>query len=199
MPFFLETEKYPCSVLRQKENCNTFEDLQYILDKKKNKMEWSFPRISNPPHHGLLISSNLIWHQIPILFLWNLVGIQYIQNWCPINLSLHYQRCILLLVLQEKNHWKISVQQVLALHAQHFARVLEKNVVLKFANRFSWTLHKICRYEGFLWAKFSHIWTESKDIYERIYIRENPNLCTFYPVLGILLINLETNIIEQEY
>ena len=40
-------------------------------------MEWSFPRISNPPHHGLLISSNLILtpdtNFIPVEFGWNSV------------------------------------------------------------------------------------------------------------------------------
>ena len=38
----------------------------------------------------------------------------------------------------------------LALHAQIFASSAENNVVPKFTNRLSWTLHKLCRYKGFL-------------------------------------------------
>ena len=38
----------------------------------------------------------------------------------------------------------------LALHAQNFPSALENNAVAKFTNRFSWTLHKICKYKGFL-------------------------------------------------
>ena len=36
----------------------------------------------------------------------------------------------------------------LAFHAQNFASALEKNVVQKFTNRLSWTLHMICKYKG---------------------------------------------------
>ena len=88
--------------------------------------------------------------------------------------------------LQEKMHCKMSVQQVSvsALHAQNFASALENQVVPKFTNRLSWTLHNICKYKGFLWSTLSRIWTESKDIYGKICIRGNP----YIPLLGAMVI-----------
>ena len=38
----------------------------------------------------------------------------------------------------------------LELHTQNFASAMEKNVVPKFTNRLSWTLHKLCKYQSFL-------------------------------------------------
>ena len=70
-----------------------------------------------------------------------------------------------------------------ALQTQNFASALEKNVVPKFTNRLSWRLHKICKYKGFLWAKFSRIWTESRDIYGKVHIRKNLYIPIFLPSL----------------
>ena len=91
----------------------------------------------------------------------------------------------LLLVAGRKN----VLQKVIVLHAQYFVSAAKKNVVPQFTHRLSWTLHKIYKYKGFLWAKFSRIWTESKDIYRKIRIRENSYICIFYPVWRISFIS----------
>ena len=72
-------------------------------------------------------------------------------------------RGTLLLVAARKNALKDAPS--FALHAQNFATATEKNVELKFTNRLIWTLHKICKYKGFLrvnYIQFSRIWTESE-------------------------------------
>ena len=71
--------------------------------------------------------------------------------------------------LQEKMHWKMSVQQ-------------EKNFLPKFTNRLSLTLYEIWKYKAFLWAKYCRIWTETKDIYGKIRIREKGYIRILYPV-----------------
>ena len=84
------------------------------------------------------------------------------------------------IIYGKKVFLKISVLHSaasLALHTENFVSATEKNVVPKFTNRLSWTLNKICKYKGFLKAKFSRILTESKDIYVKIHIRENPYIC----------------------
>ena len=51
---------------------------------------------------------------------------------------------------KKKNALKDISAASLAFDAQNFVSAVEKNVVLKFTNRLSWTLHKICKYKGFL-------------------------------------------------
>ena len=144
-------------------------------------------------HCVFLISLNLIsapdTNFNPLEFGWNSADSVLMPNKCIVALPEMYTvtcGC-------KKNALEDVSAASLALHApQHFARASEKNVVLKFTNRLSWTLHKICKYKGFLWVKFSHIWTESKDIYRKIRIRENPYICIFYPVSRISLISPET-------
>ena len=61
-----EAERYHSSVLYSKENCNTFDDLRYILYTKMNKTLWSLPSTDMPhgqalrSHYIVLICSNLI-------------------------------------------------------------------------------------------------------------------------------------------
>ena len=50
----------------------------------------------------------------------------------------------MLLVTARVSSLKDVSASSLALHAQHFAIVSEKNVVPKFPNRISWTLYKTC-------------------------------------------------------
>ena len=83
---------------------------------------------------------------------------------------------------QEKNALQDVSVASLAFHAQNFASALEKNVVQKFTNRLSWTLHMICKYKGFVQATFYNIRTQPKDIYTKLCIRENPYIPKFYPV-----------------
>ena len=64
-------------------------------------------------------------------------------------MSLHYQRCILLLVAARKNALQDVSAASLALHAQNLAGALEKNVVPKFTSRLSWTFHKIYKCKVF--------------------------------------------------
>ena len=71
-------------------------------------------------------------------------------------------RGTLLLVAARKNALKDAAS--FALHAQNFATATGKNVELN-TNRLSWTLHKICKYKGFLrvnYIQFSRMWTEPK-------------------------------------
>ena len=56
----------------------------------------------------------------------------------------------MLLVAARKNALQDVSVASLVLHAQNFESALEKNVVPKFINRLSWTMHKICKYKGFL-------------------------------------------------
>ena len=55
----------------------------------------------------------------------------------------------------------------------------------KFANRLCSTLHKLNKYKGFSYPKFSRIWTESKDIYREIYIRVNLYFGIYFIQCGI--------------
>ena len=77
-------------------------------------------------------------------------------------------------------------------HQQNYASPMEKNVVPKFTHRLSLTMYKICKYKGFLRAECFRISTKSKDIFEKICIRENLDICMFYPVGRISLISPET-------
>ena len=52
----------------------------------------------------------------------------------------------MLLVAARKNALQDVSVASLVLHAQNFESALEKNVV----PRLSWTIHKICKYKGFL-------------------------------------------------
>ena len=81
--------------------------------------------------------------------------------------------------LQEKNTPEDVSALSLAPHAQNFTSAAKKNVLPKFNNRLSWTLHKIYKYKGIIWAKFFRKWTVSKDIYGKMRIRENPYIHIF--------------------
>ena len=81
--------------------------------------------------------------------------------------------------LQEKNTPEDVSALSLAPHAQNFTSAAKKNVLPKFNNRLSWTLHKIYKYKGIIWAKFFRTWTVSKDIYGKMRIRENPYIHIF--------------------
>ena len=155
-----------------KENCNTFDDLRYILYTKKNKMVISLQPTSNMSHgdilrshYVVLICSSLILAPDTNLNPVNWVGIQY---WCPINVLLHYQRCVLLLMAVRKNALEDVSASSLALHAQKLASTLKNNAARKFTNRLNWKMHRICKYKSFLWAKFSRIWIKG-------HIQENTN------------------------
>ena len=57
------------------------------------------------------------------------------------------------IIFGKKNFLKISIQHSaanLALHAHNFASAIKKNVVPKFTNRLSMTLHNLRKYKGFL-------------------------------------------------
>ena len=64
-----------------------------------------------------------------------------------------------------------------ALHAQNFASATEKNIVPKFTNRLSRTLHKICKYKGSLRANFSGIWTK--------YVPEKTRTFAYFTQCGV--------------
>ena len=115
----------------------------------------------------------------PAEFGWKSVDSVLVPNKC---ISLHYQRCTLLLVAARKNALDDVSAASLVLHAQYFSIAMKKNVVPKFTHKLSWKLHKICKYKVFLWAKFFNIWAESNDIYRKTQIRESLYICIFYPV-----------------
>ena len=73
----------------------------------------------------------------------------------------------------------MSERQSLAFHEQKFASAAEKNFVPKFTDRTSWTMYKICKYKVFLWAKFSRICTESKDITGK-YVSEKTRIFAYF-------------------
>ena len=73
----------------------------------------------------------------------------------------------------------MSERQSLAFHEQKFASAAEKNFVPKFTDRISWTMYKICKYKVFLWAKFSRICTESKDITGK-YVSEKTPIFAYF-------------------
>ena len=114
-------------------------------------------------------------------FGWKSVDSLLLPNKCIVTV----QRMYTVTVAARKNALQHVSAASLALHAQNFARALEKSFVPKFTDRLSWTLHKICKCKGFLWATFSNIWTESKDIYWKICIIEHPYILIFYPVWRI--------------
>ena len=98
-----QTEKYLYSVLYPKENCNEFDDLRFIPYTKKNKTV--IPPASNMSHLILSQETNLN----PVEFGWNSVDSVLMTNkynrYCTRDVHCY-------LWLQEKMHWKMSVQQV---------------------------------------------------------------------------------------
>ena len=166
-----QTEKYLWSAPYSKKNCHAFDDLRYVLYTKKNKTVWFLPPTSNMSHgHNLgwlyfdLICSNLI--SVPEI---NLNPVEF--GWNPVDSVFLPNKCI------EEMHCKMSVQQVSvsALHAQNFASALEKNVVPKFTNRLSWTLHNICKYTGFLWSTFP-VYGQNLRTYTGKYVSEETRI-----------------------
>ena len=126
-------------------NCDTFDDLWYIIYTKKNKTLRFLPPTSNMSHGDVLRShyvalncSNLIlapdanWN--PVEFDWNSVDSVLMPNKCIITLPKMYTVTF--------GCKKNALEDVSA------ASATEKNVVPKFTNRLSWTLHKICKYKG---------------------------------------------------
>ena len=120
------------------------------------------------------------------------------SNWNSVDSVLMPNKCIIALPKMytvtfgcKKNALGDVSISSLALYKQNFASARE-NIVPKFTNWLSWTLHKKCKCKGFIWVKFTHIWTESKDLHRKIRIRENLYICIFYPVLHISLIIPET-------
>ena len=92
------------------------------------------------------------------------------------------------IVYGKKMFLKISVLNSatsLALHTQNFASTMEKNVVPNFTKNPSWTLHKIYKYEGFLYDPFSRICRKSKEVYGKIPIRKSLYIGIFYPIWRI--------------
>ena len=165
---------------------------------KKNKTVWSLPPTSNVSHGHILrslyvdlICSNLIstpeYNLNPLEFGRNSLCSVLVPNKCTVTLPEMYT----VTCSWKKNALQDISAGGLALDAKNFASALEENVVPKLTNRFSWTLHKICEYEVFLWATFSRIWTESKDIYGKIRIIENLYIPMLILVWRILLISPE--------
>ena len=95
-------------------NCNTSDDLPCILYTKKNKTLRFLPPTSNMSRGDDL-------RTLCCFKLFKLISAPdtnlnllefFIQYWCTINLSLHYQRYTLLHLAARKMHWKMSVLQV---------------------------------------------------------------------------------------
>ena len=120
MPYFIKCFK----------NCDTFGDLRFILYASHGHILRS--------HYVAFNCSNLIsapdTNLNPVGFGGNSILIQY---WYPINVSLHYQRCILFLVAARKKTLEDVSAASFVLHAQNFASAMEENVVPKFTNRLS--------------------------------------------------------------
>ena len=68
-------------------------------------------------HYVILICLDLILASDtklnPVEFDWNSVDSVLL---CPMNISLHYQRCTLLPVATKKMHWEMSAQQIFIFH-----------------------------------------------------------------------------------
>ena len=184
---FKRTEKYLCSVLYPKENCNTFNNLRYIPYPKKNKKLWSWPPTSNMSHkhilrshYVVLICSNLIsapdTNLNPAEFGWNSVDSILMPNKCIVTLlEIYTVTC----GCKKKCTGRCQCSKFSASCTKFCKWKMEKNAVPKFTNRRSWSLHKICKYKAFLRAKFSRIWTESKDMYGK-YISEKTRIFAFF-------------------
>ena len=108
-------------------------------------------------------------------------------GWNSVDLVLLPNKCIITLpeIYTVTCGCKAKCTASLALHVQKFASALEKNVITKFTNRLSWTLHKIYKNKSFLWTTFFNIWTESKDIYAKICTGENPYISSVWHILLI--------------
>ena len=138
-------------------NCNTFDGLLCILYTKKNKTLRSLPPTSNISHgddlrsyHVVLNCSNLISAPDTKLdleeFDWNSADSVLMPNKFIVTLPKMYTvtfGC-------KKNALEYVSAAILVFHAQNFASATEKNVVPKFINRLSLTLHKTCKCKGFL-------------------------------------------------
>ena len=82
-----------------------------------------------------------------VQFDWNSVDSVLMPNRCIVTLPKMYT----VILAACKMDWLEDVSAAsLALHAQNFASATEKNVVLKYTNRLSLILHKICKYKDFL-------------------------------------------------
>ena len=81
-----------------------------------------------------------------VKFDWNSVGSVLMPNKCVVTLSKTYN----ITFSCKKNALEDITAASLALNAQNFVSATEKNIVPKFTNRLSLTLHEICKYEGFL-------------------------------------------------
>ena len=138
---------------------------------------------------GIRIDSKFNWKLI--LTILHLSLLEPMQ--CFINLEI-------LLMLE---FWKQFIipylSHIFIVHVLYGDKMYAQSIVFSYFKRkhrdwfitISWTLHKICKHKGFLWATFSRIWTEFKDIYAKICFRENPYFPIFYPVWCIWLINPE--------
>ena len=167
-------------------NCNTFDNLRCILYTKKNKTLRSLPPTSNMSlghdlrtYYVVLNYSNLISAPDTYLnlvkFDWNSVDSVLMPNKYIVTLPKMYT----VTLGCKKNALEDVSAASLALHAQNFASATKTNVVHKFTNRLSLTRHKICKYKGFLWAKFSRIWAESND-YTGKYVSEKTRIFAYF-------------------
>ena len=168
-------------------NCDTFNHLRYILYTKKKKTLWFLPPTSNMSqghilrsHYVVLICSNLIsapdTNLNPVEFDWNSVDSVLMPNKCIVALQEMYT---VTCGCKKKCTGRCRYSNVWRFFYIILASATEKNIVPKFTNRLTWTLHKICKYQGFLWAKCFRIWRESKNIYRK-YVPENTRVFAYF-------------------
>ena len=85
----------------------------------------------------------------------------------------------MLLVAARKNALQDVSVASLVLHAQNFESALEKNVVPKFINRLSWTLHKICKYKVFSEPHFP-TYGQNPRTYTGKYVSEKSRILPYF-------------------
>ena len=103
MSFFFSSEIMPSwdTIIKYFKNCDTFDNLWYILYIKKNKTLWCLPSSSNishghihRSHYVILIYSNLILtpntNFSPVEFGWNLIDSVLISSKCIVTLPMMY-------------------------------------------------------------------------------------------------------------
>ena len=154
---------------------------------RRKKTLWPLPHTSNMSqghilrsHYVVLICSNLIsapdTNLNPVDFDWNSVDSVLMPNKCIVALQAMYT---VTCGCKKKCTGRCRYSNVWRFFYIILASATEKNIVPKSTNRLTWTLHKICKYQGFLWAKCFRIWRESKNIYRK-YVPENTRVFAYF-------------------
>ena len=116
-------------------------------------------------------------------FDWNSVDSVLMPNKC----ILHHQRCTLILLAARKMHWKMPVLQVWHFNYRILQVQWRRMLYLSLPLESVWHCIRYASIKVFSKPNFWHLWTESKDIQESLYLKKP----IFYSVWRISLISPE--------